>query len=160
MKTSQIHVFDTRLGWMALAVRLGAVQWLTFGHPTPRTARAGTPPELADCPVVTNTSSPLVRRLRAYARGQPDDFRDVAIDLGAMSAFRRRVLFLCRQIPYGKTTTYAQLAAQAGNPRAARAVGSVMACNRIPLLIPCHRVVRKDGRIGAYSAVGGETMKR
>ena len=102
----------------------------------------------------------LVRRLQAYAEGEPEDFRDVQVDLDGLSGFRRRVLEACRQIPYGQTLSYAELAARAGFPKAFRAVGNCLAANRVPLIIPCHRVVCSDGRIGRFSAPGGGRMKR
>lgn len=73
-------------------------------------------------------------------------------------AFRRSVLDACAAIPVGEVRSYGQLAAECGRPRAARAVGSAMASNPVPLMVPCHRVVRGDGRIGAYSA-GGPRQK-
>ena len=101
----------------------------------------------------------LIARLQSYAAGKPDTLGAISVDFGRMSEFRRRVLTLCRRIPYGHTVSYAKLAAQAGSPHAARAVGHCMAANPIPLLIPCHRVICADGRIGAYSAPGGTAMK-
>lgn len=82
------------------------------------------------------------------------------IDPAALpSGFSGRVIDACRRIPSGQVRSYAELAAEAGSPRAARAVGSAMAANPLPGVIPCHRVVRSDGRIGAYSA-GGPDRKR
>jgi len=83
----------------------------------------------------------------------------VALDLRGCSPFERRVLGVVRRIPRGKTRTYAQVAEHAGHPGAARAVGRVMAKNPIPLLVPCHRVVRSDGGLGGYSG-GGLKVKR
>jgi methylated-DNA-[protein]-cysteine S-methyltransferase len=102
----------------------------------------------------------LVARLQEYAQGTRDDFRDVPIDIGHATAFQKSVLTYCRQIPYGATASYAALAARAGFPNAARAVGHCMALNRVPILIPCHRVVRADGQIGNYSAYGGSKTKQ
>jgi methylated-DNA-[protein]-cysteine S-methyltransferase len=106
----------------------------------------------------------LRRRLQAYASGKPDDFRDIRLDLCLLrpflTDFQLRVLEQCRKIPYGATISYAELAAKAGFSRAARAVGNCMAGNLIPLLIPCHRVVKSDGQLGSYSAPGGVEMKR
>ena len=82
------------------------------------------------------------------------------IDLGWTTEFQRRVIRRCRRIPYGKTATYGQIASAAGSPGAARAVGSCMAANRFPLIVPCHRVVRSGGGIGAFSAPGGTRTKR
>ncbi|NIL99328.1 MAG: methylated-DNA--[protein]-cysteine S-methyltransferase, partial [Planctomycetales bacterium] len=102
----------------------------------------------------------LADRLQAYAEGQPDDFRDVAVDLDCFTRFQQRVLRACRTIPYGQTVCYADLAARCGSPAAARAVGNVMSNNRLPLIVPCHRVVGSAGRLGGFSAPGGLAMKR
>ena len=73
--------------------------------------------------------------------------------------FRGRALRACRTIPRGQVITYAELARRAGSPGAARAAGSAMAANPLPVVIPCHRVVRSDGGLGDYSA-GGTAAKR
>jgi O-6-methylguanine DNA methyltransferase len=72
--------------------------------------------------------------------------------------FTLRVLQACARIPRGEVCSYADLATEAGNPKATRAVGNAMAGNEVPLLIPCHRVVLSDGRLGNYG--GGVEMKR
>jgi O-6-methylguanine DNA methyltransferase len=73
--------------------------------------------------------------------------------------FRGRALRACHLIHRGEVVTYGELAARAGSPGAARAVGSAMAANPLPVVIPCHRVVRANGTVGAYSA-GGSAAKR
>lgn len=73
------------------------------------------------------------------------------------SVFRNRVLEIVRKIPKGKTLTYKEVADKAGNPKAYRAVGNIMNKNRDPL-VPCHRVIRSDGKIGGY-AFGKEKKK-
>lgn len=72
------------------------------------------------------------------------------LDLGGLSDFERDVLAATRRIPAGETRPYGWVAREAGRPRAVRAVGSVLARNPVPLLVPCHRVVRTDGRLGDY----------
>lgn len=74
----------------------------------------------------------------------------LVLDLGGLSAFARDVLTVTRRIPAGEVRPYGWIAREAGRPRAVRAVGSVLARNPVPLLIPCHRVVRSDGRLGDY----------
>ena len=167
-----VVVFPTKLGWMALIGSGRTLKYLTFGHPTADAAVGALPVcpfgGASRCPTDGRAQSarpghwnrPLVRRLKAYASGARDDFRDVEVDLGPGTEFRRRVLRCCRQIRYGKTLTYGQLAAKAGRPRAARAVGGCMAANRIPLVIPCHRVVASNGGLGGYSAAGGIRLKK
>ena len=82
------------------------------------------------------------------------------LDWSDVPSFHRKVLEQCAQIPAGQTLTYSELAARAGNRRAARAVGSAMARNRWPLVIPCHRVVGAGGRLTGYSGTGGIETKR
>lgn len=92
------------------------------------------------------------------APGDPASVPD-GIDLRFVpSGFRRDVLRACARIPAGETRTYGELAAAVGRPRAARAVGTAMATNPLPPIVPCHRVVRGDGRIGEYGA-GGPARK-
>jgi methylated-DNA-[protein]-cysteine S-methyltransferase len=159
-------IFPSRLGWMAMIGAGDVLMQLTLAHRSPDAAARACSPELLENARRGSWNEPLLRRLQAYARGVPTDFRDVRIDPGRLTAFRRRVVRRCREIPYGKTLSYGQLAAEAGSPGAARAVGNCMAANRIPLIIPCHRVLRADQpsvgarRPGAYSAPGGTRTKK
>ena len=82
------------------------------------------------------------------------------LDESGLTPFQTQVLrSLVREAGFGKTVSYAELAAEAGHPGASRAVGSVMAMNPWPLLVPCHRVVRSDCVIGNYSGEGGPATK-
>ena len=80
-------------------------------------------------------------------------------DLSPLTAFQQRVLHATADIPRGQVRTYGQIAAAIGAPGAARAVGTALARNPVPIIIPCHRVVRAGGKLGNYGA-GGEPMKR
>ena len=102
----------------------------------------------------------LITKLQRHLAGTPQDFLDAVIDLSAASAFNRSVYRTVRRVPAGAVISYGQLAEQAGNPRAARAVGTALARNPCPILIPCHRVVRSDGGLGEFSAPGGVQTKR
>ena len=101
----------------------------------------------------------LQERVKAYFEGSYDDFSDVPTDLTGLSAFAQRVLSACRKIPYGQTASYAELARLARSPKAARAAGSVMAANPMPLIVPCHRIIRSDGQAGDFAATGGPRFK-
>jgi len=108
-----------------------------------------------------NYFTALQDKITAYFEGSYVDFsRGVPLLLDGMSFFARGVLTACRDITYGQTISYGQLARRAGQPNAARAVGAVMARNPMPLLIPCHRVLRGDGQIGGFSAAGGVELKK
>jgi methylated-DNA-[protein]-cysteine S-methyltransferase len=152
-------VFPSDLGWMAAVVAGGVVKQLTFGHPSAAAAKKALGRKLPASTKPGKRDARLIRRLQAYAAGIPDPLSDIPVDLGPVGEFRRRVLEQCRLIPYGGTISYGELAAKAGSPRAARAVGTCMARNTAPLLVPCHRVVRSGGQIGPYG-VGGTAMKR
>ncbi|SDU81497.1 methylated-DNA-[protein]-cysteine S-methyltransferase [Microlunatus sagamiharensis] len=97
------------------------------------------------------------RELDEYFAGRRHRF-DVALDWQLSGGYRREVLsHLAVDVEYGRTTSYAGLAAMTGSPRAVRAVGTACATNPIPVVVPCHRVVRSDGSMGRYR--GGEEAK-
>ena len=100
---------------------------------------------------------PVVRQLDEYFAGTRTHF-DVPLDLRLAGGFRREVITRLPDIGYGRTASYAQVAAAAGSPRAVRAVGTACAKNPLPVVVPCHRVVRSDGSMGQY--VGGVEAKR
>jgi len=92
----------------------------------------------------------VARQLDDWFAGKRHAF-DVAVDLAGVEGFRRDVLeTLAREVGWGETVTYGELADLAGRPRAARAAGSAMRDNPLPFVIPCHRVVAAGGRIGGY----------
>ncbi|NOZ64425.1 MAG: MGMT family protein [Caldiserica bacterium] len=98
-----------------------------------------------------NSSHIISERIRLYLDGMRDDFHDIEIDWAGYSPEEKRVLETARRIPYGKTRSYRWLAEESGFPNKWRWVGQVLAKNRIPLIIPCHRVVRSNGEIGGFS---------
>ena len=106
-----------------------------------------------------DSSHPLAERFARFFAGARDDFADVELDLEDATPFQRAVADALRRVPYGKTVTYAELAALAGYPRAQRAVGTFCAHNRFGLVIPCHRVTAADG-IGSYGSLGVEYKRR
>jgi methylated-DNA-[protein]-cysteine S-methyltransferase len=97
------------------------------------------------------------RQLDEYFEGSRREF-DIQLDLGLARDFSRRVLLELARVPYGQVTTYGALATSAGTPRAARAVGTVMNRNPIPIVLPCHRVVGASGSLVGYG--GGLARKQ
>jgi O-6-methylguanine DNA methyltransferase len=116
----------------------------TFGRPVRRMDRA---PELIE------------RVIEARVWGRANSAVKVPLDLAQLPDFERQVLMKTLEIPRGEVRPYAWVAAELGRPLAVRAVGNALARNPIPFVIPCHRVVRSDGRIGNYGA-GGPASKR
>ena len=97
------------------------------------------------------------RELDLYFEGKLDHF-DLPLDWRLSGGFRRRVLRAIDRTPYGQTRSYTEMARRAGNERAVRAAGSACGSNPIPLVVPCHRVLRTSGALGGYG--GGLPMKQ
>ncbi|HKF82607.1 MAG TPA: methylated-DNA--[protein]-cysteine S-methyltransferase [Solirubrobacterales bacterium] len=97
------------------------------------------------------------RELDLYFEGKLDRF-DLPLDWRLSGGFRQRVLRAINRIPYGQTRSYTEMARRAGNERAVRAAGSACGSNPIPLVVPCHRVLRTGGALGGYG--GGLPMKQ
>ena len=97
------------------------------------------------------------RELDLYFAGKLDHF-DLPLDWRLSSGFRQRVLRAIDRIPYGQTRSYTEMARRAGNERAVRAAGTACGSNPIPLVVPCHRVLRTSGALGGYG--GGLPMKQ
>lgn len=110
--------------------------------------------------IVESSSAPLERarrELEEYFAGRRRSF-GLALDWTLMGTFGRRVLRATSAIPYGGVLSYAEVASRAGSPRGSRAAGSALGANPIPIVIPCHRVLRKGGALGGYA--GGLERKR
>ena len=108
--------------------------------------RAGSVPEVA-------------RRIAAYFEGERVSFEDVPIDLEWCTPLQRAIAGALREVPYGETVSYGELSALAGRPQAPRAAGTFCARNRLPLILPCHRVVAAGG-VGGYGSLGVEYKRR
>jgi methylated-DNA-[protein]-cysteine S-methyltransferase len=96
----------------------------------------------------------------ALLRGEKRDLRELVLDLDGVPSFNRRVYELARTIPPGSTLTYGDIARRLGSPGTARAVGQALGHNPFPIVVPCHRVLAADGRMGGFSAPGGVVTKR
>jgi methylated-DNA-[protein]-cysteine S-methyltransferase len=167
-----IASFLTDLNWMAVAWREEMLTGVSFGHASRRSAELS----LARMPgwpqafcrldadrqgdALPGWAANAIERLRRYASGERVDFSSVPFSLEHLTTFGSRVVAACRRIQWGETRSYGELAAECGSAGAARAVGSVMAKNRYPLIVPCHRVLAAGGELGGYSAPEGLSMKR
>ena len=152
------HTIDTPVGTLLLAATekgLVRVAYAREGHDmvldqlansvSPRVLRAPARLDLA------------AREIEEYFAGRRSRF-DLPLDFQLSQGFRRTVLSHLPAIGYGKTASYAAIAAAVGNPKAVRAVGTACATNPLPVVVPCHRVVRSDGTVGQY--VGGTDAKK
>lgn len=151
--------------WSSMATELGRVQ-IAYLDSCPAFLSLDPAPDFLDwlqnCGVASLIYDTLMpSALEQAARAAIDGGKpyEGLVHMVGRTAFQNEVLALTRSIPSGETRTYGELAALMGRPRAARAVGSALASNPLPLLIPCHRVVGSGLRLGQYSD-GGAAMKR
>lgn len=161
-----IQAIDTPVGQLAaIWTAQGTLYSCEFADAGRHTTKLELPASLGNIPDSQATSlgpqqQLLAERLSKYFSTGQLQWDLASLDWRAITPFHREVLERCAQIPAGQTLTYGELAARAGRPRAARAVGSAMARNRWPLIIPCHRVLGSDGRLTGYSGTGGIETKR
>jgi methylated-DNA-[protein]-cysteine S-methyltransferase len=149
-------IFKTRWGYFGLLGTentLWRTQLPTTGKKTAKTRL------LKNLPTAhhdKNLFKPLQKQIIAYFKGSYVNFsEDIPLEIHNLSPFAQQVLKTCRDIKLGQKISYSQLAEKIGKPSAARAVGSCLAKNPVPLIIPCHRVIRSDGSLGGFSAPGG-----
>lgn len=149
-------IFNTNMGWVGILGSDSGLMSTTLPQPSAREAERRLGDRLKAAVPLEKPFTDLIERLKGYFAGQRVSFPD-ALDLSSATNFQRQVWRLVRLIPYGETRSYSWVAEQLGKAGAARAVGQALARNRLPIIIPCHRVV-SDGGLGGYS--GGLVVKK
>ncbi len=102
----------------------------------------------------------VIDRVLALLAGEAIDLSDIPVDLADAPEFHRKVYEVARTIPPGRTMTYGEIARRLGVPHEAREVGQALGRNPIAIIVPCHRVLGADGKMGGFSASGGVATKR
>jgi methylated-DNA-[protein]-cysteine S-methyltransferase len=148
--------FNTDMGWVGILASAKGLRCVTLPQ---RSAQEGRQllGKMDDATWAPHLFDDLVQRFRLYFSGHRVTFPD-ELDFSGAAPFHRRAWEQTRLIPYGETRSYAWVAEQVGRPGAARAVGQAMASNPWPIIIPCHRVITSDGRLGGFG--GGLEMKK
>ncbi len=149
--------FNTSMGWMGVLDSAKGLLRTTLPQRSAQEAH-----QLLGASVNYATWSPrwfagLMERLRSYFGGHKAAFPD-RLDFSGATSFQREVWEVTRLIPYGETRSYAWVAEQIKRPGAVRAVGQALARNPLPVIVPCHRVLNIDGKLGGYT--GGIEMKK
>jgi methylated-DNA-[protein]-cysteine S-methyltransferase len=150
--------FDSPFGELLLAASDRGLLRLAFPEENADTVltrlAARVSPRIVQAP---SRLDPIRRELDEYFAGRRLSF-ELALDWTLVGPFGRRVLTAASQIPYGNVLTYTEVAAEAGSPRGSRAAGNALGANPIPIVVPCHRVLRRGGALGGYA--GGLPRKR
>jgi len=161
-RTRGFEVFDTAVGPCAILWGVGGILGLHLPQGSAEAMRSRLRRSLPEA--VEGAATPALQsaiaRIVALLDGGDDDLADLALDMSAVPAFPRRVYELARRIRPGRTRTYGELAAELGEPGAARAVGRALGSNPFAIIVPCHRVLAAGGRPGGFSAPGGIDTKR
>ena len=150
------RTLDTAIGRLLLAstpLGLVRVAFLSGDEDVLATLAQRVSPRILHAPARLDDAA---TEIEEYLAGRRTEF-DLPLDLRLAGGFRRQVIEHLREIGYGRRESYATVAAAVGSPRAVRAVGTACARNPLPLVIPCHRVVRTDGSFGQYA--GGMAAK-
>lgn len=154
----ELRTVSTPVGEIALIGGPAGVCRVCFPGEEPEVALVNLAPECSEGPFdPARVAREGAEELSRFFAGELRQF-SVPVDLRPLGGFRRRVLEEAASIPFGETASYREMAIAAGSPGAVRAAGTAMGQNPVPLLVPCHRVIRSDGSPGLYG--GGEEIKR
>lgn len=160
-KATGITLFETEIGDCGIAWGDGGIAATTLPHSRPDLTRAALRRRADGVEVPPSAEvEEAIELIQRLLTGDAVDLTGVELDMSGVSAFDRRVAEVARTIQPGETLTYGEVAARAGAPGEAREVGAAMGRNRFPIVVPCHRVVAADGKLGGFSAPGGTETKR
>ena len=160
-KVIKYVIFKTKWGCFGLAGTKSALCRTHLPGPEPKKIEARLLKNLPGAQFDETFFKILQKQIVAYFEGSCVNFSpDIPVVLDGFAVFSRKVLTACREIEFGQRITYSGLAKKAGRPAASRAVGNALAKNPLPLIIPCHRMLRTDGRMGGFSAPGGIPFKK
>ena len=152
-------VFETALGWVAVAASEGKVRRSTLPEKTRLAALETIESDIQAADYDEDATADIRTMITRYCAGDDVDLSALPIDFHGVTPFFERAYTACRTIPPGETRSYAWLANEAGNARAARGAGQAMARNRWPLLVPCHRVIASDGSLRGFGGGSGLPLK-
>jgi methylated-DNA-[protein]-cysteine S-methyltransferase len=161
MKNLYYNIFKTHWGWFGLLGNDDGIIRTCLPMTNKEGVKSRLLSDISNAIPSKTAFSGLKKRIQGYYEGKKIDFSRTKVSLEGFTEFQRQVLMTLKTVRYGNKVSYGQLAQMSNNPSTARAIGSVMAKNPMPLIIPCHRVIKADGAIGQFSAPGGvQTKKR
>ena len=156
-RQSYYVIFHTAAGWMGLWGSAAGLKCTTLPQPSEEQVIATLGIDINKAILSQEYFRDLIKRFQDYFMGRRVNFQD-KLDFSEATVFQRDVWKAARRIPYRETRSYAWLAQQTGKPGAARAVGQALGKNPLPIIIPCHRVLKSDGKLGGFSE--GPKMKK
>ena len=152
-------VFKIGIGWCGIVSSKKGILRILIGLPSREMILRQIRAEFGRGITETHAKGNIADKIKRYFSGEKVSFKCV-LDWSFLSPFQKKVFKASMKIPYGAVESYGSLAKKAGCPRGSRAVGGALARNPFPLVVPCHRVIRKDGSLGGFSAGGGLELKK
>jgi methylated-DNA-[protein]-cysteine S-methyltransferase len=162
MATPAFALFDTPIGTCSLVWKGATIVGLRLPEASPAATRTRI---TRRWPGAEEQSLPpamqaVIDRVLRLLTGEKIDLSDVSLDFGEAPDFHQKAYAIARTIPPGQTMTYGEIARRLGQPHESREVGQAMGKNPIAIIMPCHRVLGADGKMGGFSATGGVNTKR
>ena len=151
--------FKTDIGWGGVVRNKKGLRRIFIGYVQRNQFIKRIEEEFGNTPTKEPSTGELIENIIRYCLGEKISFGRYKMDWSSLTPFQCRVLNTTMKIPYGTVTTYGSLARAIGCHHGSRAVGNALSKNPFPLLIPCHRVVRSDGKPGGFSAGSGKALK-
>jgi methylated-DNA-[protein]-cysteine S-methyltransferase len=161
MNNTHIALFDTALGTCGIAWNTYGIAGINLPEATPAHLHQRLHERFdgaTESAPSTNVQS-VIKQIQALLSGKAVNFKAVPLDMHGVPEFHQRVYELVRAIPAGSTLSYGEVALRLGKRGAARAVGQAMGRNPFPIIVPCHRVVAANGKLGGFTANGGSSTK-
>jgi len=152
-------IFKTKIGWCGLLRSEKGILRLFIGCPKREQLLKQILHDFGNSVVKAPATGEIINRIKRYCSGEKVIFDKCVVDWSLLTPFQQRVFKEAMKIPCGAVETYSGLARKSGCPNGSRAVGNALAKNPFPLVVPCHRIIRGDGRLGGFSAWGGITLK-
>ncbi len=160
-KVLKYVVFETKWGYFGLAGTESGLCRTYLPSSKPAALKSRLLKDFPQASIEPTFCQALQEQIVAYFEGVRVDFGpNVPLALDGVGDFARCVLAACRNVQFGQVITYRELARRSGRSAASRAVGGALAANPLPLVIPCHRIIRTDGKLGGFSAPGGIKLKQ
>ena len=156
---SSYSIFKTSVGWCGLVVCKKELRRIFIGYTKSYQLLNHITGAFGNNLIKVSSTGELIEKINFFLSGKKTSFSECKMDWSPLTPFQRKVLRATMKIPYGTVSTYGNIAKTIGHPNSARAVGNALSKNPFPLIIPCHRIVRGDGKVGGFSAGGGKHLK-
>ena len=158
-RRASYSIFKTSIGWCGVVVCKKELRRIFIGYKKNNQLQNHITGKFGNDLTKMSSTGELIEKINLFLSGKKTSFGGCKMDWSSLTPFQGKVLRAAMKIPYGTVSTYGNLSKTIGHPNSARAVGNALSKNPFPLIVPCHRIVRGDGKVGGFSAGGGKKLK-